>query len=210
MKRNIFGPLDTIAAIIVLVLAAGPANGSVVINITQSGGNVDVTATGSLNLISATFDHQLQGFSTGIIPGGSNWYIALGTTTSTNWYQLTSVSVPFGTSGNYFTSSITSGDTFSIWGFAAGRQPLVGVSTGYTSGTPISADMMLPGQTIAGMTLIPGTYTFTIPSDTITLNITGIGSSVPEPSTLAMMLNGFAALGFAVYRRKKDLSCRLK
>jgi len=203
MKRNIFGPLGTIAAIIVLVLAAGPANASVVINITQSGGNVDVTATGSLNLISATFDHQLQGFSTGIIPGGSNWYIALGTTTSTNWYQLTSVSLPFGTSGNYFTSSITSGDTFSIWGFVAGGHPLVGVSTAYTSGTPISADMMLPDQTIAGMTLIPGTYTFAIPSDTITLNITGIGSSVPEPSTFAMMLNGFAALGFAVYRRGK-------
>ena len=111
-----------------------------------------------------------------------------------------SVSLPFGTSGNYFTSSITSGDAFSIWGFAGG-QPLVGVSTGYTSGTPISADMMLPGQTIAGMTLIPGTYTFTIPSDTITLNIAG--SSVPEPSTLAMMLNGFAALGFAAYRRSR-------
>ena len=199
MKRNIFGPLGTVAAIMVLVLAAGPANASVVINITQSGGNVDVTATGDLDLTGATFDHQ-QPYSTGIIPGGSNWYIALGTTPGMDWYQLTSVSLPFGTSGNYFTSSITSGDAFSIWGFAGG-QPLVGVSTGYTSGTPISADMMLPGQTIAGMTLIPGTYTFTIPSDTITLNIAG--SSVPEPSTLAMMLNGFAALGFAVYRRSR-------
>ena len=158
-----------------------------------------MTATGDLDLTGATFDHQ-QPYSTGIIPGGSNWYIALGTTPGMDWYQLTSVSLPFGTSGNYFTSSITSGDAFSIWGFAGG-QPLVGVSTGYTSGTPISADMMLPGQTIAGMTLIPGTYTFTIPSDTITLNIAG--STVPEPSTLAMMLNGFAALGFAVYRRSR-------
>lgn len=58
MKRNIFGPLGTVAAIMVLVLAAGPANASVVINITQSGGNVDVTATGDLDLTGATFDHQ--------------------------------------------------------------------------------------------------------------------------------------------------------
>jgi hypothetical protein len=94
---------------------------------------------------------------------------------------------------------ITSGDAFSIWGFNGG-QPQVGLTTGYTSGTPISADMTLPSETIAGMTLIPGTYTFTVPNDTIILNIAGT-TSVPEPSTLAMMLNGVAALGFAGYRR---------
>jgi hypothetical protein len=55
----------------------------------------------------------------------------------------------------------------------------------------------LPGETIDGMTLIPGTYTFTIPSDTIILKV----SAVPEPSTWAMMLNGVAALGFAGFRR---------
>ena len=189
--------LGAIAAVTVLVLAPGLANASVVINIAQSGGNVDVTAAGSLDLTGATFDHS-QPYSTGIIPGGSNWYIALGTTPGMDWYQLTSVDLPFGTSGTYFTSSITSGDAFSIWGFSGG-QPLVGLTTGYTSGTSISADMTLPGETIAGMTLIPGTYTFTIPSDTIILNIAG--TTVPEPSTWTMMLNGLAALGFAGYRR---------
>ena len=189
--------LGAIAAVIVLVLATGPANASVMINVTQSGGNVDITATGSLDLTGATFDHA-NPYSTGIIPGGSNWYIALGTTPGMDWYQLTSVPLPFGTTGTYFTSSITSGDAFSIWGYI-GLQPLVGLATGYTSGTPISADMTLPGETIAGMTLIPGTYTFTIPSDTIILNIAG--SSVPEPSTWTMMLNGIATLGLAAYRR---------
>jgi hypothetical protein len=185
------------AATAMVVLAAGLANASVVIDITQAGANVDVTATGSLDLTGATFDHA-QLYSTGIIPGGSNWYIALGTTPGMDWYQLTSVSLPFGTSGNFFTSSSTSGDAFSIWGFGGGT-PLVGVSTGYTSGTPISADMVISGETIASMTLIPGTYTFTIPSDTITLVIAG--NTVPEPSTWTMMLNGIAALGFAGYRR---------
>jgi hypothetical protein len=189
--------LGAIAAITVLVLVPGLANASVLINVTQSGGNVDVTATGSLDLTGATFDHQ-QGYTTGIIPGGSNWYVALGTTPGMDLYQLTSVSVPYGTSGTYFTSPTTSGDAFTIWGDGGG-QPLVGVTTGYTSGTAISADMTITGETIAGMTLIPGSYTFTIPNDTIILNIAG--SSVPEPSTLTMMLSSFGAFGLAGYRR---------
>jgi hypothetical protein len=189
--------LGAITAITVLVLAAGTANGSMVINITQAGANVDVAATGSLDLTGATFDHQ-QNYSTGIIPGGSNWYIALGTTPGMDWYQLTGVTLPFGTSTNYFSSSLTSGDAFSIWGFSGGT-PLVGLPTGYQSGSPISADMTLQNETIPDLTLIPGTYTFTIPNDTITLNI----EAVPEPSTWAMMLNGLAAFGFASYRRSR-------
>jgi len=193
-------PLAAIAAVAVMVLAAGTANASVVINITQLGGNVDVTATGSLDLRGATFDHS-QPYSTGIIPGGSNWYIALGTTPGMDWYQLTGVDLPYGTSGNYFTSGITSGDAFSIWGYVGGT-PLVGLPTGYTSGSPISADMTLSGQTIAGMTLIPGTYTFTIPNDTIILDIGGKG--VPEPGTLVMFGSGIIGLA-GILRRKINL-----
>jgi hypothetical protein len=189
--------LGVIAVVSVMVLAPGLANASVLINVTQSGGNVDVTAAGSLDLTGATFNHA-QLYSTGIIPGGSNWYVALGTTPGMDWYNLTSVMLPYGTSGTYFTSSSTSGDAISIWGFLGG-QPQVGVTTGYTSGTPISADMVISGQTIASMTLIPGTYTFTIPSDTIILNIAG--TSVPEPSTWTMMLSSFGAFGLAGYRR---------
>ena len=192
--------VGAIAAIAVMVLAAGLANASVLIDIAQSGGNVDVTATGSLDLTGATFDHP-QAYSTGIIPGGSNWYIALGATPGMDWYQLTSVSLPYGTSGNYFTSGITSGDAFSIWGYT-GSTPLVGLPTGYTSGSPISADMTLSGETIAGMTLIPGTYTFTIPNDTIILDIGG--SSVPEPGTLVMFGSGIIGLA-GILRRKINL-----
>jgi len=190
--------LGTITA--VLVLAGGMANAGVLISVTQSGGDVDVTASGSLDLTGATFDHQ-QPYTTGIIPGGSNWYVALGSTPGMDWYQLTGVDLPYGTDPSYYTSSSTSGDAISIWGYSGGT-PLVGVSTGYQSGEAISADMVISGETIAGMSLMPGTYTFTIPNDTIVLQIAG-GNNVPEPSSLAMMLNGMLAVGFAGYRRMK-------
>ena len=62
--------------------------------------------------------------------------------------------------------------------------------------------MTLSGETIAGMTLIPGTYTFTIPNDTIILDIGG--SSVPEPGTLVMFGSGIIGLA-GVLRRKINL-----
>jgi hypothetical protein len=120
-----------------------------------------------------------------------------------DWYQLTSVSLPFGTSTNFFNSSLTSGDAFSIWGFVGGA-PLVGVTTGYTSGSSISANMVLTGETIAGMTLIPGTYKFTVPNDTITLVIGG--ATVPEPAIWTMMLMGIGGIGAAMRSsRRKQL-----
>jgi hypothetical protein len=93
MSKSVKG-LSAIAALTLIVLAAGLANASVVVNIAQSGANVDVTASGSLDLTGATFNHQ-QPYTTGIIPGGSNWYVALGATAGMDWYDLTSVSLPY-------------------------------------------------------------------------------------------------------------------
>jgi len=183
-----------------MALAAGSAQATVVVDITQSGANVDVTATGSLDLSGATFDH-IQPYSTGIIPGGSNWYVALGDSPGMDWYQLTGTTLPFGSSGNYYTSAATGGDAFSIWGYDGGT-PLVGLPTGYISSTAISSSMVLAGETIAGMTLTPGTYTFATPGDTIILNI----SAVPEPATWAMMLMGFGGLGAMLRRRRGILA----
>jgi hypothetical protein len=60
-KMEGFGrALGAIAAITLMLFAVPPANSSVVIDITQSAGNVDVAATGSLNLTGATLDYSVM------------------------------------------------------------------------------------------------------------------------------------------------------
>jgi hypothetical protein len=64
-----------------------------------------------------------------------------------------------------------------------------------------------PGQTSALLTIDtnarffkPGTLAVI---DSLTVNLTGFAPGVPEPSTWAMMLLGFAGLGFASYRTSR-------
>ena len=67
-----------------------------------------------------------------------------------------------------------------------------------------------PGKTVLGVTSpysITEVYTLThlaglSGNDNVTIDLNGVGS-IPEPSTWAMMLLGFASLGFAGYRASR-------
>jgi hypothetical protein len=76
------------------------------------------------------------------------------------------------------------------------------VPTGETSGTPLSGTLTFDNTTLALLGLTSGTYTYTWgtgpEADSFTVNI----GAVPEPSTWAMLLPGFAGIGFMAYRRK--------
>jgi PEP-CTERM motif len=85
----------------------------------------------------------------------------------------------------------------------------VGVSGGelfvplnYISGAMLSNDSVYSDATFSSLGMTPGVYVWSWGSgahaDTLTIEI-----GVPEPSTWAMMLVGFAGLGYAALRRKR-------
>jgi hypothetical protein len=81
---------------------------------------------------------------------------------------------------------------------------VVGLPVGYTSGAPINSGMVFSDATIAGLTMIPGTYNYALPYDTITLVIEGQAPAIPEPSTIAIWsLLGLAGLGYGWRKKRK-------
>jgi hypothetical protein len=177
----------------VLITLAGTAKAEVIINVTESAGSVVFRTTGRLNLSGATFLSSDVGFTGGFIPGGSNWYIASGTDALVDSYAMTTFDGPFGTSSHFFDHpTSTTGDHFLIWA-QGGATEQIGLNLGYVSGTNISSEMVFAGATIAGFTMIPGTYHYAIPNDTITLAI-GQANTVAEPTSLVLIGIGLTAV----------------
>ncbi len=195
MKEQRTPTTTAVVAMLGIFAFTSATEAGVTINVTEVGSDVVFTTTGSLDLTGATLVFPAAAYLDGFIPGGDNWYIASGAGSGADTYALTSVDLPFGTSTTFFdTPSSVSGDDFLIWG-ASGGTPQVGVTVGYVSGSAINSEMVFAFSTIAGFTLIPGTYDFAIPNDTITLNI------VPAPAAALPML-GLAGLMGTRRRRR--------
>src|SRR5579871_1311126 len=169
-------------------LAAVPG---AVIDIKQVGANVVVTGSGVIDLSGLTF------LGSGPLPGfGIIWPDAAEILVGTGAVDLYT-----GASGP--TSMGTGAESQADSG--AGGQFGVGDSTGTTiifvpagyDGTTLSSTSTFDNTTLAKLGLSAGTYTYTwAPSPTaedgsLTINVS---SGVPEPSSWAMMLLGFAGL----------------
>jgi PEP-CTERM motif len=177
------------------------ASADVIIDILQVGSDVVATGSGSFDTTDLTV--YSVGYNN-IAVTGNVGYALLGPGPSGLGGPIESLiglSGPYSFgSGNYVNASSGSGDLFGV----QGAFPALYAPAGYVSGTSLSATDTWSDSTISGIGLTDGTYVYTWGSGnhagTLTVNV----GAVPEPSTWAMMILGFAAVGM-VYRRRISL-----
>ena len=191
---------SAVGAAMLIGLCTSSARAAFVVDLTQEGSNVVATGGGTINLTDLRFDFSIQ--SRGVM-FPANGAIVNGPTSFTLESVYTGITGPtnFGGGGSTRASS-GSGDIVSV----AGASRLVDVPAFYLSGTALSDSMTFDSATFASLGATPGTYTWTwgsgVNADSFTLQI-GPASVIPEPSTWAMMLLGFAGLGLAGWRRRR-------
>jgi hypothetical protein len=189
------------AAALGLAVVGAPAEASVVIDVSEVGGNVVATGGGRVDLSGLTF------FATGGSGGaamqpsfGLMDIGGIGSPLFLDEYPGVAGPASFGPGGFTFAST-SSGDRFGV----NARRPNgtgVDVPFGYASESALSGSATFDGQTFASLGLTPGTYVYTWGSgptaDSLTLQIGP--AAIPEPGTWTMMTLGFAALGLAGFR----------
>jgi hypothetical protein len=183
-----------------LMMGAGRAEAGVIIAFDEVGSDVVASASGTINLTGMS----LFGSGTLIIPvvepDVALVTMGLPSTDFTLYQGLTGPS-SFGPGGSTFASS-GSGTPFGVQGV----EGFLVVPFGYASGQSLSSSATFVNTTISGVGLTPGTYSFHLPEDTITVQISP--PAVPKPSTLAMAGLG-AAIGLGYwYRSRGQVSAR--
>jgi hypothetical protein len=152
-------PTNTLTPTPTPTSASTPSGFSV--TIVESGGNVVMSASGSLNINDLTLVNPSAGpFGNGGL-GINNATFLLGTNglSGAQYSGFTTTPSNFGAGAGAVQTS-ASGDIFGV--ITPGAPPyLLTVPVGYTTGTAISGSQTFTGQTFSSMGLTPGTYTYT-------------------------------------------------
>jgi hypothetical protein len=187
--------LATAAILALGAFAAPSAQAGYVVTLEEVGSNVVARGRGPIDLTGLTLAGSDEDEFPQMVPSAS--LIVTGKTgfVGIDAYAGTSGPLSFGSGSETIASS--------------GRGDLVGISSasgdlavpsGYVSGRPLADTSTYDGATFASLGVTPGVYKWAWgagANQNFTLDI----EAVPEPSTWAMTLIGFAGLGYAAVRK---------
>jgi hypothetical protein len=192
MKRSaiVIGPWIFLAAIT-------PAKASpYIVTIEQVGSNVVATGSGGINLTGLSLSFAGSGATPEMVP--EEEFLLFTGAGSANQYD-TNFSGPtnFGT-GGFHVANTGTGATVGI--FMAYPDLYIDTPIGYVSEAALSSSAVWDNATFTSLGLTQGFYTWTWGQGTDQSFTIEVG--VPESSTWAMLILGFAGIGFMAYRRK--------
>jgi hypothetical protein len=167
------------------------ANSSILLTVNQAGPDVVLSGSGTADLAGLVINQ-----SGGCQSVLNHLWIQVGALGSCTLYGNmsgpTSLPVTIGT----LNVPLGSGDIVGI--LNASGSFLLGVPSGYVSGSLLAGAATFPGTTLSAIGATPGTYVWTWGSgataDSLTLQV---GAAAPEPSTILTL--GGALLGIMVY-----------
>jgi hypothetical protein len=197
--------LSTCAAVTMSALAAipGRVDAAIVIDISDIGSDVVASTSGSADLTDLTAIDTALLFAPGEVTP-SKGSVTAGNPGQTLFFKGADGPESFGTGGKT-EASVGNGDfvgVFAVNPFAV--SPVILLPQKYASGSALKGSSVFEGQSLESLGLTVGEYTFTWGvgehADSLTIKV----GDVPEPSTWAMLLLGFAGLGFAGYRKAKQ------
>jgi len=193
---------SAIGAAMLIGLSAS-ARAGYVVDLTETGGNVVATGSGAIDLTGLESNVLTGGMaflnpSLGAIRTGPPPFTPIEGYDAVNGFTGPA---NFG-SGGAIVASSGSGDPVSFFfGFSASDNEL-DVPQGYVSNSALSDTSTYNGQTFSSLGATPGVYKWTWGTGA-NQNFTLVIGEVPEPSTWAMMLLGFAGLGLAGWRHRR-------
>ena len=168
------------------------------VTMVESGGNVVLTFSGTLDLTGLDYVQDLVAGGGGVGPGQGAFGIGPLTTQNVSLYTGATFSYPpnFGPGGGSGAPPTGSGDYFGVFSNVLPTNCLV-VPTGYTSGNYISGTTTLSGATFSSLGMTAGNYNYTWGSgqgQSFVLAIGGI-SSGPTPTPTPTSTNGGSGVG---------------
>lgn len=195
---------------------SAPASAGVIINFAQSGSDVVATVSGSWNSTQPGLDMQLNPTGSGVVQAGTGFRtvffeqgLVANSPSPGQYWDLVSnpANTDWGTGAPVLTYGSTSSANPAIVAFIMGPGFLrFSLAKSYVSGTAISGTTTWANKTLSDLNLtnaVTDLYTNVNSGETVTVNIvlSGGGSTVPEPSSMAIC--GLGALAMAYRARRK-------